>query len=41
MNRGAEKKIIKTWSRRSTVGAEMVGHTARGPQREGSSFPCT
>ena len=27
MNRGAEKKVIKTWSRRSTVIPEMVGHT--------------
>jgi len=27
MNRAAEKKIIKTWSRRSTVVPEMVGHT--------------
>ena len=27
MNRLAEKKIIKTWSRRSTVVPEMVGHT--------------
>src|SRR5262245_10279578 len=27
MNRGAEKKVIKTWSRRSTVVTEMVGHT--------------
>ena len=27
MNRGAEKKVIKTWSRRSTVVPEMVGHT--------------
>src|SRR6202166_4091765 len=27
MNRGAEKKGIKTWSRRSTVIPEMVGHT--------------
>jgi small subunit ribosomal protein S19 len=26
MNRG-EKKVIKTWSRRSTVIPEMVGHT--------------
>src|SRR2546425_9157610 len=26
MNRGAEKKVIKTWSRRSTVVPEMVGH---------------
>jgi small subunit ribosomal protein S19 len=27
MNRGADKKVIKTWSRRSTVIPEMVGHT--------------
>ena len=27
MNRGAEKKVIKTWSRRSTVIPEFVGHT--------------
>ena len=27
MNRAADKKIIKTWSRRSTVIPEMVGHT--------------
>ena len=27
MNRGSERKIIKTWSRRSTVVPEMVGHT--------------
>ncbi len=27
MNRAADKKIIKTWSRRSTVTPEMVGHT--------------
>jgi ribosomal protein S19, bacterial/organelle len=27
MNRGREKKVIKTWSRRSTVIPEMVGHT--------------
>ena len=28
MNRaGIEKKVIKTWSRRSTVIPEMVGHT--------------
>ena len=26
MNRGADKKVIKTWSRRSTVIPEMVGH---------------
>ena len=27
MNRGSDKKVIKTWSRRSTVVPEMVGHT--------------
>ena len=27
LNRANEKKIIKTWSRRSTVIPEMVGHT--------------
>jgi small subunit ribosomal protein S19 len=27
MNRVNEKKVFKTWSRRSTVAPEMVGHT--------------
>ena len=27
MNRTSEKKVIKTWSRRSTVIPEFVGHT--------------
>ena len=27
MNRTNEKKVIKTWSRRSTIIPEMVGHT--------------
>jgi small subunit ribosomal protein S19 len=27
MNTGGEKKILKTWSRRSTVVPEMIGHT--------------
>jgi small subunit ribosomal protein S19 len=27
MNRANEKKVLKTWSRRSTVIPEMVGHT--------------
>jgi small subunit ribosomal protein S19 len=27
MNRGGDKKVIKTWSRRSTVVPEMLGHT--------------
>ncbi len=27
MNDGGEKKVVKTWSRRSTIIPEMVGHT--------------
>jgi small subunit ribosomal protein S19 len=27
MNKSGDKKVIKTWSRRSTVIPEMVGHT--------------
>ena len=27
MNRNKDKKIIKTWSRRSTIIPEMLGHT--------------
>ena len=27
MNRAGDKKVIKTWSRRSTVIPEMLGHT--------------
>jgi small subunit ribosomal protein S19 len=27
MNRRGEKKVIRTWSRRSTITPEMVGHT--------------
>ena len=27
MNKKNEKRVIKTWSRRSTVTPEMVGHT--------------
>ena len=27
MNRAGEKKVVKTWSRRSTVVPEMLGHT--------------
>ena len=27
MNDGGEKRVIKTWSRRSTVIPDMVGHT--------------
>jgi small subunit ribosomal protein S19 len=27
MNRSGDRKVIKTWSRRSTLTPEMVGHT--------------
>ena len=27
MNRSGDKKVVKTWSRRSTVVPEMIGHT--------------
>ena len=27
MNQSGEKKVIKTWSRRSTISPEFVGHT--------------
>ena len=27
MNKGTEKKVIKTWSRRSTIFPDFVGHT--------------
>lgn len=27
LNRRSEKKVVKTWSRRSTIVPEMVGHT--------------
>jgi small subunit ribosomal protein S19 len=27
MNRKGERRVIKTWSRRSTIVPEMVGHT--------------
>ncbi len=27
MNRRSEKKVFRTWSRRSTITPEMVGHT--------------
>ena len=27
MNRAREKKVLKTWSRRSTIPPEFVGHT--------------
>jgi small subunit ribosomal protein S19 len=27
MNAASERKVVKTWSRRSTIAPEMVGHT--------------
>lgn len=27
MNNGGQKKVLKTWSRRSTIMPQMVGHT--------------
>jgi len=27
MNRGGDKRVVKTWARRSTITPEMVGHT--------------
>ena len=27
MNKSGEKKVIKTWSRKSTISPEFVGHT--------------
>lgn len=27
LNQGGDRKVIKTWSRRSTVVPEMIGHT--------------
>jgi small subunit ribosomal protein S19 len=27
LNEGGEKKVVKTWSRRSTISPEFVGHT--------------
>ena len=27
LNRAGEKKVVKTWSRRSTISPEFVGHT--------------
>jgi small subunit ribosomal protein S19 len=27
MNQGGQKRVVKTWSRRSTVTPDMVGHT--------------
>src|SRR4026208_448947 len=27
LNRGSQKKVLKTWARRSTISPEFVGHT--------------
>jgi len=40
MNRERDKKVIKTWSRRSTVVPDMVGHTLPCTTG-GSSSRCT
>ena len=33
MNQANDKKVVRTWSRRSTIHPDMVGHTS-GAQRE-------
>ena len=33
LNEKNEKRVIKTWSRRSTIIPDMVGHTDRRPRR--------
>ena len=33
MNSAREKRVIKTWSRRSTITPEMIGPHLRGAQR--------
>ncbi len=27
MNKGADKRVVKTWARRSTIPPEFIGHT--------------
>jgi small subunit ribosomal protein S19 len=39
MNKRNEKRVIKTWSRRSTVIPEMVGHTIAAPTVAPPSAP--
>ena len=34
MNAKNEKKVVRTWSRRSTILPEFVGHTAGRAQRQ-------
>ena len=40
LNRQRQKKVLKTWSRRSTIVPEFVGHTL-AVQTAGSSSPST
>ena len=40
MNSSGQKKVIKTWSRRSTILPEFVGRTF-AVIMETNSFPCT
>ena len=34
LNKRNDKKVVKTWSRRSTLTPDMVGHTIRRAQRQ-------
>jgi small subunit ribosomal protein S19 len=38
MNETGEKKVIKTWSRRSTIFPDMVGHTIAVHDGRNESF---
>ena len=40
LNANSEKRVIKTWSRRSTVDPRVPGPHHRGAQRSSSSCPC-
>src|SRR5574337_715264 len=43
MNRSGDKKVIRTWSRASTIFPQMVGHTiaVHDGRRHGSPRRCT
>ena len=40
LNATNEKRVIKTWSRRSTIIPDMVGHTI-AVHTGASTYPCT
>ena len=40
LNAANEKKVVRTWSRRSTILPEFVGHTIAVHNGK-NSFPCT